>query len=71
MADLISERRKETSGRIDLIKRELAEAERLCVGKACVYATGSFARGEAHKFSDLDVFIVGGGTPRKAFTLAS
>ena len=30
-------------------------------GKACVYMTGSFGRGEASKYSDLDLFIVGRG----------
>jgi hypothetical protein len=35
--------------------------ESLAAGKACVYATGSFGRCEASKFSDLDVFIVGKG----------
>jgi len=29
------------------------------MGKACVYATGSFGRGEASSHSDLDLFIVG------------
>jgi len=31
----------------------------LAKGKACVYATGSFGRGEASSHSDLDLFIVG------------
>jgi hypothetical protein len=36
----------------------LKEAENLIVGKACVYATGSFGRLEAGERSDLDLFIV-------------
>lgn len=43
----------------------MTDAENLCADKACVYATGSFARGEASQYSDLDVFIVGEGTDEK------
>lgn len=31
----------------------------MVAGKACVYATGSFGRGDASSHSDLDLFIVG------------
>jgi hypothetical protein len=41
----------------------LARAAQLCGETACVYMTGSFGRGEASKHSDLDLFIVGQGTP--------
>lgn len=40
-------------------------AEKLCGDRACVYATGSFSRGEASEHSDLDVFIAGNGTHEK------
>jgi predicted nucleotidyltransferase len=56
---LIDERRQYTDIRFQSLKSKLQAAEDLCRGKACVYATGSFARGEAHKWSDLDLFIVG------------
>jgi predicted nucleotidyltransferase len=39
----------------------LKKADRIARGKACVYATGSFGRGEASKHSDLDLFILGRG----------
>jgi predicted nucleotidyltransferase len=37
----------------------LESAEKLASKKACVYATGSYGRGEASQYSDLDLFIVG------------
>lgn len=55
----IIKRRKYTQERLDSLKESLKDAESRCAGKACVYATGSFARGEAHPWSDLDLFIVG------------
>ena len=58
----IESRRIETQKRITLIKEKLAEAEIICAGKACVYATGSYARGEASQHSDLDLFIVAKST---------
>ena len=65
MGAVLDERRQESKRRTDELKVRLGQAELLCGGKACVYMTGSFARGEAHKFSDLDLFIVGLGTPEK------
>lgn len=59
MTDLISRRRGETDSRLLKIQELLADAARLADGKACVYVTGSFGRGEASQFSDLDLFIVG------------
>lgn len=56
---MIEDRRAYTSDRFESLRQKLQEAEALCQGKACVYATGSFARGEAHQWSDLDLFIVG------------
>jgi predicted nucleotidyltransferase len=43
------------------LREQLALTEDTIGQKACVYATGSFGRGEASKFSDLDLFIVGRG----------
>lgn len=59
MADLIQRRRQETDERLSKIKISLGDAARLAEDKACVYATGSFGRGEAGQYSDLDLFIVG------------
>ncbi len=59
MSDLIERRRGETDARLSTIKELLADAAKLADGKGCVYVTGSFGRGEASAFSDLDLFIVG------------
>jgi predicted nucleotidyltransferase len=56
---LLERRREETKARIAKLREDLQEAESICAGNACMYATGSFARGEASQHSDLDLFIVG------------
>jgi UTP:GlnB (protein PII) uridylyltransferase len=61
MGNVLEERRSETNSRLEQVKAELLAAERSVSEKACVYATGSFGRGEASRFSDLDLFIVGQG----------
>lgn len=53
----LKDRRKFTSQRIADVRERLKDTEKLTVGKACVYATGSYGRGEASPHSDLDVFI--------------
>lgn len=58
MAEL-SDRRSQTEARIKTLRDKLKDAEQIAAGKACVYATGSFGRGEASAHSDLDLFIVG------------
>jgi predicted nucleotidyltransferase len=55
----LSDRRTKTEARIHEIRGRLDAAEAIAFGKACVYATGSFGRGEAGTHSDLDLFIVG------------
>jgi predicted nucleotidyltransferase len=65
MGELLDRRRKGTSERIEELRRELADAESVCGDKACVYATGSFGRGEASLHSDLDLFIVGHGSRKE------
>lgn len=55
----LARRRSETARRIDDLSSRLADAEALAKDKACVFATGSFGRGEASSYSDLDLFIVG------------
>jgi predicted nucleotidyltransferase len=62
--ELLDRRRAETGQRIQELQGELARAEELCNNRACVYMTGSFARGEASVHSDLDLFIAGYGTRR-------
>lgn len=56
MGKILDARRKETSSRIEALRGLLQQAEKL---KACVYMTGSFGRGEASGYSDLDLFIAG------------
>jgi hypothetical protein len=55
----LADRRFYTESRIETLQGKLQEAEAIAVGKACVYATGSFGRLEASAHSDLDLFIVG------------
>jgi predicted nucleotidyltransferase len=62
VAGIIENRRTETDSRLRQIKELLEEAANLASGKGCVYVTGSFGRGEASCFSDLDLFIVGRST---------
>jgi predicted nucleotidyltransferase len=61
----LSNRRSQTVERLRSLREKLKSAEAIAAGKACVYATGSFGRGEASAYSDLDLFIVGksNGTP--------
>jgi predicted nucleotidyltransferase len=61
LGDLLNRRRNQTLARFAELRENLTQAEGICRGKACVYATGSFARGEASQHSDLDLFIVGQG----------
>ena len=61
MTNLLSTRRDEVQSRLAAINKQLADARSLVEGKACVYLTGSFGRGEASQYSDLDLFIVGKG----------
>ena len=63
MGEILDRRRQETAARVKMLREALGDAEKLCGERACVYATGSFGRGEAGSHSDLDLFIVGGGTP--------
>ncbi len=55
----LTKRRNQSAERFKQLKSSLSTAARLVEGKACVYATGSFGRGEASEHSDLDLFIVG------------
>ena len=55
----ISDRRDYTMDRVETLREKLKDAEVISKAKACVYATGSFGRCEASKYSDLDLLIVG------------
>lgn len=55
----LDNRRSQANETIEKFRGRLAVAEGLVADKACIYATGSFGRLEASKFSDLDVFIFG------------
>ena len=59
LVGVLHERRRQTKDRLGIIRRKLKSSEKIAAGKACVYATGSFGRGEASSYSDLDLFIVG------------
>lgn len=53
----LKEREQYSAETISHIREKLQCTEGLLKGKACIYATGSFGRGEAGKNSDLDLFI--------------
>jgi predicted nucleotidyltransferase len=59
----LADRRLQTANSIAQLLNELKEAEGLAAGKACIYATGSFGRGEAGRHSDLDLFILAKNSP--------
>lgn len=61
MPALIDARRASTIERLDELRGKLDRAAGIASARACVYLTGSFARGEASEHSDLDLFIVGRG----------
>lgn len=56
MGDVLAERRVRSKERLDDVRARVPDWHSLAGG--CVYVTGSFARGEASQFSDLDLFIV-------------
>ena len=55
---LINERRRTTSDRLVELSKLLIAGDWRMPPFGCVYATGSFGRGEASSSSDLDLFIV-------------
>lgn len=61
MEKILDKRRESTNRRFEELRVGLHDDAARIDGNACVYATGSFARGEAGQFSDLDLFIVGLG----------
>jgi predicted nucleotidyltransferase len=63
----LADRRKLTASRIRAVQARLGAAKNILRDKACVFATGSFGRGEASAYSDLDLFIVGRRDGRQGF----
>lgn len=61
MGEILEARRVSASLRLTSLRDRLDRATEIARNKACVYLTGSFGRGEASAFSDLDLFIVSGG----------
>jgi len=59
----LESRRRYSQSRLESLRAELDECgtERRVDGRACVYLTGSFGRGEASPYSDVDLFLVGLG----------
>ncbi|MCC6521771.1 MAG: nucleotidyltransferase domain-containing protein [Polyangiaceae bacterium] len=73
--EFLEQRRRSSRERLEELVAKLSESQRLTDQKACIYATGSYARGEASEHSDLDLFIVGrstaptdGSKPRRALS---
>jgi len=62
MGDYLASRRDATDARLERLRQDLQAAQTIASDRACVYLTGSFARGEASAHSDLDLFIMGKGT---------
>lgn len=60
----IQSRREANTQRLNGLRQRLCAAEGELESRACVYLTGSFARGEASDHSDLDLFIVAGDSGR-------
>lgn len=58
MGKTIEDRRRFSEQRFSMLRQSLEKAEEICADRACVYATGSFGRGEASAYSDIDLFIV-------------
>lgn len=60
----LAKRRLDTAERTVKLRERLKASEAVARGKASVFSTGSFGRGEASEYSDLDLFIVGKGNGR-------
>src|SRR5260221_13060849 len=61
MNELLLERREYSARRLQELKAHLSKAQDFIGDKGCIYVTGSFARGEASDYSDLDLFILSDG----------
>lgn len=59
MSSVVESRRAFSDERLEEFKGQLSPAEKAHGERCCAYATGSYGRGEASQYSDLDVFIVG------------
>ena len=57
-ASLLKARRTASQAKLDELRPPLATAEARLANKGCVYLTGSYARGEPSKHSDIDLILV-------------
>jgi len=62
VGELLAQRRATAEARLARLRARLIAGEDLAGSSACVYMTGSFGRGEAGGFSDLDLFVIAPGT---------
>ena len=53
MGNVLETRRSDAKSRFERLQKRLTAAEDIAAEKACVYATGSYGRGEASEYSDL------------------
>ena len=60
--NFLQNRKSKAESRLKKLQQKLKKSPNLAKQRACVYLTGSFGRGEASDYSDLDLFIVGLGT---------
>lgn len=58
VGEVLSRRRELTEGKIEELQQKLELTRSLCADHGCVYATGSYGRVEASRYSDLDLFIL-------------
>ncbi|HEU5350067.1 MAG TPA: hypothetical protein VFU55_00605 [Terracidiphilus sp.] len=65
MGNALETRQTFSDARFEELKRTLKQSPEICADKACVYATGSFGRREASKFSDCDLFVVSLGVKKE------
>jgi predicted nucleotidyltransferase len=61
LGNILDLRRARTEQRIEELKKELRNSNKIVRDVACVYMTGSFGRLEASEHSDLDLFIASKG----------
>jgi hypothetical protein len=58
VGEVLNRRREATHKRLEKIRQKLELTRSLCADHGCVYATGSYGRVEASRYSDLDLFIL-------------